>query len=148
MNFDANQKKAAVFGHAFDFRIRPVEAIDVIQRIQTRDEVEITIWKRDALSPARDIPHRVSSGAERHIIFCERIQADAFSRHSSPFQATAWTASDIQYPFAAEVARIEIVDGRKERFEVSIPHTAVLYDEKLPPNFNSALCFRASRKAA
>jgi hypothetical protein len=106
----ADQEQAACARDTFDLGDRLVEIVNMVERVQTRDDVEVTIWKGNALRGSLDVLHVVAARPKPQILADERIEANALGGHRRPFQAAPWAAADVDDLLVPIVVTCQTVD--------------------------------------
>ena len=101
VHLNNHEEDAMRFGNSCDFLDRFLPIIYVIKGINRRDHIEVGIRERNAFGPCRAVAHFVVIKSQFSVSGNQWIKADSFSSHVSPFQASARTATDVQYALAS-----------------------------------------------
>src|SRR5262249_39670504 len=87
---------SAAFGYTRDLRDGSLDVIDVIERVEARDDVEISVGIRDLVRRSLGILHFVPVGAQLEVFVRERVEADALGGALRPLQTSTRTTSNVQ----------------------------------------------------
>src|SRR4051812_23315298 len=75
---------------------RLLNVVDVIERVEAADDVEVRIGERDPLGAGVRVVHPVARDAQLPVAVDQRVQADALGGHVSPLERTSWSAPHIE----------------------------------------------------
>jgi len=101
VHLNNHEEDAMRFGHSCDFLEGLLTIIYVIKGVNRCDHIEVGIRERNALGACRAVAHFVVIKSQLSVGGNKWIKADSFSRHVCPFQASARTATDVQYALAS-----------------------------------------------
>ncbi len=104
----------------------------MIQRVEGRDDIEITGRKRNCLGGRLYVSHLVFIDTELPVGTDQRIEPYPLGGHVGPLEATAGTAADVQKAFPLVERRVELKMIRIEGGQAAVIKPLILSLDDFP----------------
>ena len=76
----------------------PIEIIDVVERVEARDDVEMTGRKRQGFRGRALVGHLVAADSKFSVVVDQWVNTNPFNRVVCPLETSSWTAPDVKQP--------------------------------------------------